>query len=53
MDKKVAWDFAVGLQKVDDKEISPELQSMIEDEIAGKITTEEIITALKKQYKEE
>lgn len=49
-EKKTAWDFAIGLQAVDDKTPSPLLKQLAADEIEGKITTQEIITILKKHY---
>ena len=48
--KKTAWDFAIGLQAVDDKIPSPLLKQLAADEIEGKITTKEIITILKNYY---
>lgn len=52
MDKRSAWDFAIGLQAVDDKTVSQFLFSLAEKEIAGEITTEQIIAELRKYYKE-
>ncbi len=49
-EKKTAWDFAVGLQAVDDKTPSPLLKQLAIDEIEGKITTQEIIAILKNHY---
>lgn len=50
IDKRTAWDFAIGLQAVDDKTASPELLSLAEKEIRGEITTKDVIAELKKLY---
>lgn len=50
--RRAAWDFAIGLQAVDDKTVSPELLELAEKEIRGEITTEEIIEILKEKYRE-
>lgn len=52
MDKRKAWEFAIGLQAVDDKTVSPELLELVEREISGEITTAEIIDQLRKKYSE-
>lgn len=49
-EKKTTWDFAIGLQAVDDKTPSPLLKQLAADEIEGKITTHEIITIPKNHY---
>ena len=49
-EKKTAWDFAMGLQAVDDKTPSPLLKQLVTEEIEGKITAQEIITILKSHY---
>ena len=49
-EKKTAWDFAMGLQAVDDKTPSPLLKQLAKAEIEGKITTQEIISILKNHY---
>lgn len=50
MDKRSAWEFAIGLQAVDDKTVSPELLALAEKEISGEITTGEIVERLRKLY---
>ena len=52
MDKCKAWEFAIGLQAVDDKTVSPELMELAEREISGEITTAEVIERLRKKYRE-
>lgn len=49
--KETAWNFALGLLKVDGLEPSDEMLEMIEMEKRGEITTEEIIERLNKKYK--
>lgn len=48
--RRKAWEFAIGLQAVDDKSVSPELLALAEKEISGAITTEDIIERLRKLY---
>ena len=50
MDKRKAWNFAIGLQAVDDKTPSPELLELAEREISGEITTAEVIEQLRMMY---
>ena len=41
-----AWDYAIGMLKVDGLEPTPEMMEMIEKEKCGEITKEEIREAL-------
>lgn len=50
MSKGEAWDFALGLLKVDNLTPSDEMLEMIEMEKRGEITTEEIRERLNKKY---
>ncbi|MDL2273312.1 hypothetical protein LJC34_01995 [Oscillospiraceae bacterium OttesenSCG-928-G22] len=45
------WDCAIGMSKVDGGEPSPELLALIEKEINGEITMDDILNALNKKYK--
>ena len=51
MDKNDAWDYAVGLIKVDDLEPTPEMKELIEMEKHGEITKDEIHDRLGKHYR--
>ncbi len=46
-----AWDYAIGMLKVDGLEPTPEMMEMIEKEKRGEITKEEIREALDRRYK--
>ncbi len=46
-----AWDYAIGMLKVDGLEPTPEMMEMIEKEKCGEITKEEIREALDRRYK--
>ena len=48
--KGEAWNFALGLIKVDGLEVSDEMLEMIEMEKRGEITTADIIERLNKKY---
>jgi len=51
MSKNDAWDYAVGLIKVDDLEPTPEMKELIEKEKCGEITKEEIHNRLSRHYR--
>ena len=51
--KKTEWDMAIGLQKVDNLKPSKHLENLIEENIIGKISLEEIIKELIKYYKKQ
>ncbi|MCL2112304.1 MAG: antitoxin VbhA family protein [Clostridiales bacterium] len=51
MNKNEAWDYAVGLVKVDDLEPTPEMKKLIEMEKQGEITKAEIHDRLCKHYR--
>jgi len=51
MDKREAWEYALGLLKIDNIEPSLEFLELIEKEIAGEITTADIREILDKKYK--
>lgn len=46
-----AWDYAVGMIKVDGLEPTPEMEKLIEREKRGEITMEQIREALDQRYK--
>lgn len=50
MSKEEAWDFALGLLKVDNLTPSDEMLEMIEMEKRGEITDEEILRRLNEKY---
>ena len=50
MNKQTAWNFALGLIKVDGLTPSDEMLEMIEMEKRGEITTDEMIERLKEKY---
>lgn len=49
--KEKAWDYALGIIKVDGLEPSPEFLELVEKEKRGEITTNDIIKTLNKRYK--
>jgi len=49
-EKKKAWDFALGMIKVDGLEPSEDFKELIEKEKRGEITTEEMREYLNKKY---
>ncbi len=51
MEKSKAWDFALGLIKVDGLEPSEEFLKLVEKEKKGEITTEDILSFLNEKYK--
>lgn len=51
MNKEKAWDYALGIIKVDGLEPSPEFLKLVEREKRGEITTEDIIKTLNSKYK--
>jgi hypothetical protein len=51
MSKNEAWDYAVGLVKVDDLEPTSEMKKLIEKEKRGEITKEDIYDRLNKRYR--
>jgi|ADurb_Cas_01_Slu_FD_contig_31_1604497_length_760_multi_3_in_0_out_0_1 hypothetical protein len=51
MEKSKAWDFALGLTKVDGLEPSEEFLKLVEKEKKGEITTEDILSFLNEKYK--
>ena len=46
-----AWDYAVGMIKVDGLEPTPEMRELIEREKRGEITMEQVREALDQRYK--
>ena len=51
MDKQIAWDYALGLIKIDGLTPTPEFLTMVEKEIRGEMTLSEIENSLNKRYK--
>ncbi len=51
MEKSKAWDFALGLIKVDGLKPSEEFLELVEKEKKGEITTEDILSFLNEKYK--
>jgi len=51
MEKQIAWDYALGLIKIDGLTPTPEFLAMVEKEIQGKMTLSEIETSLNRKYK--
>lgn len=51
MEKSKAWDFALGLIKVDGLEPSEDFLKPVEKEKKGEITTEDILSFLDEKYK--
>ncbi len=49
-EKRTAWDFAVGLQAVDGRVPSEDMMEMIEKEIDGEMTVDDIARELKRKY---
>ena len=49
--KEKAWDYALGIIKVDGLVPSPEFLELVEKEKRDEITTSEIIKTLNKKYK--
>ena len=51
MKRQTAWDYALGLIKVDGLTPTPEFMAMVEKEIQGEMTLSEIELSLNKKYK--
>ena len=51
MEKQTAWDYAIGLIKIDGLTPTLEFMEMVEKEIQGKMTLSEIESSLNKKYK--
>ena len=51
MEKQTAWDYALGLIKIDGLTPTPEFLAMVEKEIQGEMTLSEIESSLNKKYK--
>jgi hypothetical protein len=51
MEKQTAWNYALGLIKIDGLTPTPEFLTMVEKEIEGEITLSEIESSLNKKYK--
>jgi len=51
MEKQTAWDYALGLIKIDGLTPTPEFLAMTEKEIRGEMTLSEIELSLSKKYK--
>ena len=51
MEKQIAWDYALGLIKIDGLTPTPEFMAMVEKEIRGEMTLSEIESSLNKKYK--
>jgi len=51
MEKQIAWDYALGLIKIDGLTPTSDFLAMVEKEIQGKMTLNEIEYSLNKKYK--
>lgn len=51
MTNEAAWNYALGIIKVDGLEPSEDFLKLVEQEKQGKITDDDIIKALNKKYK--
>jgi len=51
--KTEAWEYALGLNKVDGLNPSKEFLELVEKEIQGKITTKDIRNALDEKYRKQ
>lgn len=51
MNKEKAWNYALGIIKVDGLEPSPDFLELVEKEIKGEITTDDIRRVLDQKYK--
>ena len=49
--KEKAWDYALGIIRVDGLEPSPEFLELVEKEKRGKITTNDIINTWNEKYR--
>lgn len=50
MTKEEAWDYAIGMLKVDGLKPSEDMKEMIEKEKRGEMTTEDILKRLHEKY---
>ena len=50
MTKKGAWDYAIGLIKVDGLEPTDDFKKLVEKEINGEVTTDDLKRYLDKKY---
>ena len=50
MTKKDAWNYAIGLIKVDGLEPTEDFKKLVEKEIQGEVTTEDLKKYLDKKY---
>ena len=48
--KQLQWDMAIGLQKVDNLKPSKYLEKLLEEEVKGNLTIEEVEKKLKEYY---
>ena len=48
--KQLQWDMAIGLQKVDNLKPSKYLEKLLEEEVEGNLTIEEVEKELKEYY---
>jgi hypothetical protein len=51
MEKQQAWDYALGIIKVDGLEPTPEFLAMVEKEKRGEMTLKDIKSALDAKYR--
>ena len=51
MNKSDAWNYAVGMIKIDNLEPTPEMKKLIEMEKRGEISKDEIYEKLNKHYR--
>jgi hypothetical protein len=51
MNKQAAWDYALGLIQVDGLTPTPEFMSLVEKEIRGEVSLNDIEKTLNKRYK--
>jgi len=51
MDKQTAWDYALGLIQIDGLKPTPEFLALVEKEIRGEISLNDIEATLNKHYK--
>jgi len=51
MNNSEAWDYAIGMVKVDDLEPTEEMKELIEKEKKGEITKDDIFSQLNKRYR--
>jgi hypothetical protein len=51
MTKQTAWNYALGLIQIDGLKPTPEFLALVDKEIRGEITLEDIEIALNKRYR--